>query len=56
MVVPGVFSALLIAALVKYFQNNSMTMLTEVTMCIVAAQVAWSIFQTARGFANEASD
>lgn len=55
MVIPGIFSAVLVAALVDYIKSKSMTMLTEVTVCIIAAQVAWSIFQTARNFADEAS-
>ena len=55
LIIPGIFSALLVAALVDFIKSKSMTMLTEVTVCIIAAQVAWSIFQTARNFANEAS-
>jgi hypothetical protein len=55
MIVPGIFSALLVAALVEFIQTKSMTMLTEITVCIIAGKVAWSIFETARNFANEAS-
>lgn len=53
-VLPGAFAALLAAALVDYVRTESMTVLTEVTVCIIAAQVAWSIFESGRSFANEA--
>ena len=55
LVLPGVFAALLAAALVDFIRTESMAMLTEVTVCIIAAQVAWSIFQSSvRIFVNEA--
>lgn len=56
MVVPGVFAACLLYAIFDFVQSKSLTLMTEITLCIVAAQVAWAIFQTARRFANEASD
>lgn len=56
LVVPGILTAALLYGLFDYVRSKSMTVCTEVTYCLIAAQVLWSIFTTGRSLANEVAD
>lgn len=56
LVVPGILTAALLYGLFDYVRSKSMVVCTEVTYCLIAAQVFWAIFNTGRTLADEVSE
>lgn len=54
--VPGILTAALLYGLFDYVRSKSMTVCTEVTYCLIAAQVVWAIFNTGKTLADEVAD